>query len=167
MSKGTEKTASSKARRDNSRRRPQKRLQEFPYLTGDHSATATIDVLKDIGKFDLRSTDRGGSAVGPNGRLIHSAHRHGANIDLRYMAASGTSLVGATAAASGDPERNLFIMTQFADQGANLGASLTGDPARFGFGPISRSLQQAHVTHMHFQQTYPSRQEPRIVPGRR
>jgi hypothetical protein len=119
--------------------------------------------------FTGGSTATGGSALDANGRSIHQSHRNGANVDLRYMGDDGTTLTGHTAAANRNVERNEYIMSQFAGQNANLGATLTGDPARYGLGPIPAGLQQIHETHMHFQQNYPAppRQEPRIRPGQR
>ena len=119
--------------------------------------------------FTGGSTATGGSALDANGRPIHQSHRNGANVDLRYMGDAGSSLTGGTAAANGNVERNEFIMSQFAGQNANLGAALTGDPTRYGLGPIPAGLQQIHHNHMHFQNTYPAppRQEPRIRPGQR
>ena len=119
--------------------------------------------------FTGGSTATGGSALDANGNPIHQSHRNGANVDLRYMGDQGTALSGATAAANGNVERNNYIISQFAGQNANLGAALTGDPARYGLGPIPAGLQQVHATHMHFQNTYPAppRQEPRIRPGQR
>jgi RHS repeat-associated protein len=119
--------------------------------------------------FTGGSTATGGSALDANGRPIHRSHRNGSNIDLRYMGDAGFSLTGNTAAANGNVERNQFIINRFAGQNAGLGAALTGDPARYGLGPIPAALQQIHRNHMHFQSTYPAppRQEPRIRPGQR
>ena len=108
------------------------------------------------------STATGGSAI------IRQSHQNGTNIDLRYMGADGTSLTGNTAAANGDPERNMLIMNLFAQQNAGLGAAITGDPARYGLGALnSENLRLIHRNHMHFQNTYPARMEPRIMPGQR
>ncbi|MCZ2076118.1 MAG: RHS repeat-associated core domain-containing protein, partial [Bryobacterales bacterium] len=119
--------------------------------------------------FTGGSTATGGPALGANGRPIHSSHLNGANVDLRYMGDTGTSLTGNTAAGSGNVERNQYIINQFAGQNAGLGAALTGDPARYGLGPIPARLQQIHRNHMHFQRTYPAppREEQRIRPGQR
>jgi hypothetical protein len=117
--------------------------------------------------FTGGSSATGGSALDANGQPIHQSHRNGANVDLRYMGDEGTALTGRTAAANGNVERNEYIMSQFAGQNANLGAALTGDPARYGLGPISPRLQQIHQNHTHFQQNYPRREEPRIRPGQR
>jgi hypothetical protein len=119
--------------------------------------------------FTGGSTATGGSALDANGRPIHQPHRNGANVDLRHMGDDGTTLTGGTAAANGNVERNQFIINSFAGQNANTGAALTGNPARFGLGPIPAGLQQIHSTHMHFQNTYPAppREEPRIRPGQR
>jgi RHS repeat-associated protein len=119
--------------------------------------------------FTGGSTATGGSALDANGQPIHRSHRNGANVDLRYMGDDGTSLTGRTAAANGNVERNEYIMSQFAGQNANLGATLTGDPARYGLGPIPAGLQQVHQNHMHFQQNYPAPPRPaaRIRPGQR
>ena len=119
--------------------------------------------------FTGGSTATGGSALDANGQPIHRSHRNGANVDLRYMGDTGSSLSGNTAAGSGNVERNQYIINQFAGQNAGLGAALTGDPARYGLGPIPAALQQIHRNHIHFQQNYPAppRQEPRIRPGQR
>ncbi len=119
--------------------------------------------------FTGGSTATGGSALDANGQPIHRSHRNGANVDLRYMGDTGSSLSGNTAAGTGNVERNQYIINQFAGQNAGLGAALTGDPARYGLGPIPAALQQIHGNHMHFQNTYPAppRQEPRIRPGQR
>jgi RHS repeat-associated protein len=112
--------------------------------------------------FTGGSAENGGSAL-RNGKPIHKSHRNGANIDLKYMGANGSP----TNAANGDIERNRFIIDQFGAQGANLGAALTGDPARYGLGPIPASLQSIHNSHMHLQSTYPKRPEAKITPGQR
>jgi RHS repeat-associated protein len=119
--------------------------------------------------FTGGSTATGGSAVDANGQPIHRSHRNGSNVDLRYMGDAGSSLTGNTAAGSGNVGRNQYIINQFAGQNAGLGAALTGDPARYGLGPISARLQQIHQDHIHFQRNYPAppRQEPRIRPGQR
>jgi hypothetical protein len=57
-------------------------------------------------------------------------------------------------------DRNTFIMDAFSNQKASLGATLTGDPDKFGFGPIPASLQKIHHNHMHFQNTYPKPPKP-------
>ena len=115
------------------------------------------------------STAIGGSAISlVTGDPLHQSHRNGANLDLRYMGANGNSLTGNTAAANGEPLRNIFIINSFAQQNAGLGAALTGDPARYGLGALSsEALRLQHQNHMHFQRTYPARVEPRIVPGQR
>ena len=42
------------------------------------------------------------------------------------------------------------------------------DPARYGFGALrTEDLQRNHRGHMHLQNTYPGRIEPRIIPGQR
>ena len=119
--------------------------------------------------FTGGSTATGGSAINPaTGKPIHDSHRNGANIDLRYMGTDGNSLIGNDAAANGDPMRNWFIMNLFARQNAGLGAAITGDPARYGLGALStEALRLRHLNHMHFQNTYPARIEPSIVPGQR
>lgn len=117
--------------------------------------------------FTGGSTATGGSALDINGRPIHSSHRNGANVDLRYMGDAGTSLSGNTAAGNGNVARNQFIINQFAGQNAGLGAALTGDPARYGLGAIPAGLQQIHGNHIHLQRTYPAREEPRSRPGQR
>jgi RHS repeat-associated protein len=118
--------------------------------------------------FTAGSTESGESARYRNGQLAHkSSHRGGRNIDLRYMGDDGTSLTGPSAAGQGSVERNTFIMGQFSAQRANLGGALTGDPARYGLGPIPSGLQKQHSDHMHFQLNYPKREEPRIRPGQR
>jgi len=59
-------------------------------------------------------------------------------------------------------------MNLFAGQNAGLGAAVTGDPARYGFGALStEDLRMNHRDHIHFQNTYPGRIEPRIIPGQR
>ena len=115
--------------------------------------------------FTGGSTATGGTAVTRQGQ----SHQNGRNIDLRYMGVEGSGITGNTAAANAEPLRNIFIMNQFARQNAGLGATITGDPARYGLGAIPANLQQGHRNHMHFQNTYPypPREEPRIVPGQR
>lgn len=105
--------------------------------------------------FTGGSTSNGQPAVDQNGVPLHASHHNGANLDLRYMGSSGAALVGNTAAANGDVPRNTFIVDQFRAQNANLGAALTGDPARYGLNPIPLQLQNIHRNHMHFQSTYP------------
>jgi RHS repeat-associated protein len=118
--------------------------------------------------FTGGSTATGGSAIGADNLPIHQSHRNGANIDIRYMGADGATLTGNTAAANGEPIRNRFIMDLFAQQNAGLGAVITGDPARYGFGPLrTEGLRQQHRDHMHFQMNYPRREEPIIRPGQR
>lgn len=46
-------------------------------------------------------------------------------------------------------------MNLFYNVGANLGATLTGDPQRYGLAPISLTLQRIHRNHMHFQMRHP------------
>jgi|GEM_PF-754967 len=155
----------------------QTRGREENYL-GVSQAAALFNVAAAYGQkypnddplvFTGGSTETGGSALDANGQPIHRSHRNGANVDLRYMGDEGTALIGRTAAGSGDVERNEYIMSEFTAQNANLGATLTGDPSRYGLGPIPAALQQIHQNHMHFQQNYPAppRQEPRIRPGQR
>lgn len=119
--------------------------------------------------FTAGSTANGGVAIDAYGVAAHHAHRNGTNVDVRYVGDDGSSLVGRTAAVNGNIERNEYIMSQFAGQNANLGAALTGDPARYGLGPIPADLQRIHQNHMHFQQNYPAppRQELRNRPGQR
>ena len=119
--------------------------------------------------FKGGSTATGGSAINPaTGDPIHSSHRNGANIDLLYMDANGRELTGNTAAANGDPIRNGLIINLFSQQNAGLGAALTGDPARYGLGALStEALRLRHLNHMHFQNTYPARIEPSIIPGQK
>jgi RHS repeat-associated protein len=117
--------------------------------------------------FTGGSTASGESALDANGRPIHLGHLSGLNIDLRYMGANGRSLIGNSASSNGDVARNQAIMNFFGAANAGLGAALTGSPGRYGLGPIDAALAAGHQNHMHFQQNYPARIEPRIRPGQR
>jgi hypothetical protein len=128
-------------------------------------AAALFNVATQYGKlyanddplvFTAGSTANGAPAIGDDGLPVHQSHHNGANIDLRYMGSAGASLRGATAYSDADLDRNQVIMELFRRQNANLGATLTGDPSKFGFDPINETLRRIHQTHMHFQNSYPA-----------
>lgn len=57
-------------------------------------------------------------------------------------------------------------MNVFTQQDVGLGAAVTGDPAQYGFGVLrNEALRMDHRNHIHFQSTYPAREEPRTIPG--
>jgi RHS repeat-associated protein len=104
---------------------------------------------------DAKLVFTAGSLANGSACCNHRSHQSGANIDLRYMGASGQSLSGATAASQGDIARNMLIISLFYEQRAGLGSPLLGSPGRYGFAPIPAQLQQQHGSHIHFQRTYP------------
>ena len=121
--------------------------------------------------FTAGSAADGNPARDERGNFIHESHRNGANIDMRYMGTDGRPRVGNNASAEADVERTNRIRNLFSEQNAGLGAVLTGNPERFGLGPISERLQRIHRNHMHFQRNYPPppqpQQERQVRPGRR
>lgn len=105
--------------------------------------------------FTGGSNENGQSARGANGLPIHQSHRNGANIDMRYIGTDGRPIQGTTAADNADTVRMASLWGAFRNQSAALGAVLTGNPQRFGFGPLSQGLQNEHRNHFHLQRTYP------------
>jgi len=106
------------------------------------------------------SAANGRPAVDENGRPIHQSHQRGQNIDLRYMGPNGRPLRGNTAADNADVGRTTDLLDAFANQNAELGAALTGNPARFGLDPIAERLRLIHRNHMHLQRNYPRVPQP-------
>jgi hypothetical protein len=92
--------------------------------------------------FTGGSTASGVAAVDSNGVPLHHSHKNGANIDLRYMGSDGRSLIGVGAADAGDITRNTFIIGNLGAWLPSLGAALTGNPARYGLGPISATFAE-------------------------
>ena len=66
-----------------------------------------------------------------------------------------------------DYSRNKYFQNSLLSTGA-FKAVLTGDPARYGYGPLPAYLQNPHGSHQHFQQHYPKYPaETTITPGQR
>jgi hypothetical protein len=106
--------------------------------------------------FTAGSAATGAPATDEDGEYVHEkTHFNGSNIDMRYMGNNGQALQSGTAASDADVDRTQVINELFRRQNANLGAMLTGDPGRFGLAPYDPHVQNIHLTHMHFQNTYP------------
>jgi hypothetical protein len=86
---------------------------------------------------------------------MHRSHRNGENIDMRYVGADGRDLRGDAAADNADVARMTYLWDAFRNQNAAVGAVLTGNPVRFGLGPINADLQRVHRNHFHLQRNYP------------
>jgi RHS repeat-associated protein len=109
--------------------------------------------------FTGGSTAQGSSALNPaSGRPLHrQSHLNGRNIDLRYMDENGQPLIGNHAAGNGDVNRTIFLLMEMAAQpNANLRSLITGEPARYGLGPLDPVIRNRHLNHMHLQFTYPA-----------
>jgi len=87
---------------------------------------------------------------------IHTSHKQGNNIDLRYMGEDGKTIQSPRAVELADVERTKKLAQMFKQQNAGLDSAITGNPPRFDLPDIqNQSIKNVHKNHMHFQRNYP------------
>jgi RHS repeat-associated protein len=138
-----------------------------PYLNA-RTGSALFNVAYQYSQLypdDQKLMMTAGSLANGSSLPIHSSHKQGNNVDLRYMGEDGKTIQSKVAYSLADVERTKSLIKLFKEQNAGLDAVITGQPPRFGLPDIAdKALKNQHRDHMHFQRTYPKIVQER--PGR-
>ncbi len=83
------------------------------------------------------------------GNFVHAPNGHrGGSIDMRYIGASGRSLIGPNASQQADEARNTTLVEMFQAYGMT---AISGSPGQFGGMTTSATTHNNHRNHIHFQ----------------